>query len=129
MFVPEESSQKAGRSKARQSVFLIILAGRRNFASGADAFVGRLPVPSTGVAAPASAVDDVMEKFGRPRARSLSRHDRRMSLPAWEEESDDGLPEAVEPLKERRRTMSMSAAEGFCGRQPRRQVAAKTFMM
>lgn len=39
------------------------------------------------------AVDEVMEKFGRPRANSLHRRrerERRNSLPAWEEEDNEG---------------------------------------
>lgn len=70
-----------------------------------------------GVAAPASVVDDVMEKFGRPRARSLSRSDRRMSLPAWKEESDEGPPPAP-MMDDRRRALSMSAAESMRDRKP-----------
>ncbi|CAM9365550.1 unnamed protein product [Ectocarpus sp. 4 AP-2014] len=58
-----------------------------------------------GITAPTTAVDDVVEKFGRPRARSLSRRD--LSLPALEEEA----PEIVR-LEDRRRTMSMSITEG-----------------
>ncbi|CAM9769385.1 unnamed protein product [Ectocarpus fasciculatus] len=58
-----------------------------------------------GITAPTTAVDDVVEKFGRPRARSLSRHD--LSLPALEEEA----PEILR-LEDRRRTVSMSVTEG-----------------
>ncbi|CAM9168599.1 unnamed protein product [Ectocarpus sp. 12 AP-2014] len=59
-----------------------------------------------GITAPTTAVDDVVEKFGRPRARSLSRRD--LSLPALEEEA----PEIVR-LEDRRRSMSMSITEGY----------------
>lgn len=52
-----------------------------------------------------------MEMFGRPRARSLSMRDRNLSLPAWEEEDDD-VAQAAPVMEERRRTVSMSAAEG-----------------
>ncbi|CBN80112.1 EsV-1-7 [Ectocarpus siliculosus] len=58
-----------------------------------------------GITAPTTAVDDVVEKFGRPRARSLSRRD--LSLPPLEEEA----PEIVR-LEDRRRTVSMSITEG-----------------
>lgn len=53
------------------------------------------------------AVDDIMEKFGRSRARSLSRRDseKRNSLPAWEEEGEEGN---MPCLEERRRSVSMS---------------------
>eukprot|EP00903_Cladosiphon_okamuranus_P010283 g9734.t2 len=65
-----------------------------------------------GIAAPASAVDDIAEKFGRPRARSLSRHD--LSLSPWAEDEDGeggaALPTSPPPrLKDRRRTVSMSS--------------------
>lgn len=86
----------------------------------------RLAFPE-GIAAPTSAVDDVAEKFGRPRARSLSlsRHD--LSLPSWAEDDDEdaeggaaaaALPSSEPPrprLKDRRRTVSMSVAEEYRG--------------
>ena len=65
-----------------------------------------------GIAAPASAVDPVMETFGRPRAHSLTRRGRQMSLPEWKEgneyEDDDSLG-----MEDRRRTVSMSAEENL----------------
>lgn len=73
-----------------------------------------------GVAAPASVVDDVMEKFGRPRARSLSRSDR-ISLPAWKEENDE-VPPPAPKIEDRRRTVSMSAAELTRDRKPSPEV-------
>lgn len=73
-----------------------------------------------GVAAPASVVDDVMEKFGRPRARSLSRSDR-MSLPAWKEEGDE-IPPPAPKIEDRRRTVSMSAADLMRDRKPSPEV-------
>lgn len=77
-------------------------------------------------------MDDVAEKFGRPRAKSLSRHD--IFLPAWKEE--DALEcaataAALEPppgalrLEDRRRTVSMSFAEGYRHKRPDRQVNAE----
>lgn len=81
---------------------------------------------SKGIAAPTSAVDDIAEKFGRPRARSLSRHD--LSLPPWAEDEDDeggeALPTSEPPrLKDRRRTLSMSSvAEDNRGSRPSSQV-------
>lgn len=77
-----------------------------------------------GITAPTSVVDDVAEKFGRPRARSLSRHD--LSLPAWAEDEDAEGPalQSSEPLrlKDRRRTVSMSVAEEYRGARPSSQV-------
>lgn len=63
-----------------------------------------------GIAAPATAVDNVMERWGRPRAHSLSRREReRVSLPAWEEEGDEaGIP-LPQKFEDRRRAVSMSA--------------------
>lgn len=61
-----------------------------------------------------------MEKFGRPRARSLSRSDR-ISLPAWKEESDD-VPPPAPKIEDRRRTVSMSAAELMRFRKPSPEV-------
>lgn len=69
-------------------------------------------------------MDDIAEKFGRPRARSLSRHD--LSLPAWAEDEDaEGAdPPSSEPLrlKDRRRTVSMSVAEDYHSARPSSQV-------
>lgn len=68
-------------------------------------------------------MDDIAEKFGRPRARSLSRHD--LSLPAWEEEDTEGAAlKSSEPsrLEDRRRTVSMSFAEEYRRGRPSRQV-------
>lgn len=79
-----------------------------------------------GIAAPTSVVDDVAERFGRPRAHSLSRRD--MSLPAWEEEDAEGgaaLPSSgPSRLEDRRRTMSMSFAEEYRRGRPNRQVTS-----
>lgn len=81
-----------------------------------------------GIAAPATAVDDIAEKFGRTRAHSLSRHD--LSLPAWREddEHEGALPEeGSEPslLDVRRRAVSMSSmsvAEEYRRKRPNREV-------
>lgn len=63
------------------------------------------------IIAPASAVDDVMEKWGRPRAHSLSRREReRISLPAWKEEGDESITQPAPKLEDRRRAVSMTAA-------------------
>lgn len=70
-------------------------------------------------------MDDIAERFGRTRARSLSRHD--LSLPAWKEDEEDegGLPEEGSTpslLDIRRRTVSMSVAEEYRRKRPSRQV-------
>ena len=85
---------------------------------------------SAGIAAPTRAVDDIAEKFGRPRARSLSRHDLPLSLPPWAEDEDAegaALPSSGPPprLVDRRRTVSMSSVtEDYRGgsRRPSSQV-------
>ncbi|CAN0171723.1 unnamed protein product [Scytosiphon promiscuus] len=88
-----------------------------------------------GIIAPTTAVDDIAEKFGRPRAKSLSRHD--ISLPAWEEEgaregaaaaaaaSLDPPPRALR-LQDRRRTVSMSVAEDYRRGTPNHQALSLT---
>ncbi len=82
-----------------------------------------------GIAAPATAVDDIAEKFGRTRAHSLSRHDLSLSLPAWKEDDEDevqgALPEeGSEPslLDIRRRAVSMSVAEEYRRKRPNPEV-------
>ncbi|CAM9713007.1 unnamed protein product [Laminaria digitata] len=60
-----------------------------------------------GVAAPTTAVDDIAEKFGRPRAHSFSRQDRQTSLPALDEEGDS--LSAYGMMEDRRRAVSMPA--------------------
>lgn len=74
-------------------------------------------------------MDDVAERFGRPRAHSLSRRD--MSLPAWEEEDAEGggALTSSEPsrLEERRRTVSMSFAEEYRRGRPSRQVTCNCY--
>lgn len=72
--------------------------------SGGSPRVGR-------IAAPATAVDDVMQKWGRPRAHSLSRREReKVSLPVWEEEGDECGVIPPPNLEDRRRSVSMSEA-------------------
>ncbi|CAM9260685.1 unnamed protein product [Hapterophycus canaliculatus] len=85
-----------------------------------------------GMIAPTTAVDDVAQRFGRPRAKSLSRHD--ISLPAWEEEDavEGAGAAALEPpprplrLEDRRRTVSMSVAEDYRRTGPDRQAFSIT---
>lgn len=72
----------------------------------------------TGVAAPTTAVDDIAERFGRPRAHSFSRQDRHASLPALNEE-DDGLS-AYGMMEDRKRAVSMSAMSSSMVVEPRR---------
>lgn len=70
------------------------------------------------MAAPASAVDEVAEMFGRPRAHSLSRNVRHMSLMEWDEgNEDEEMPDSA--MEDRRRTVSMSAAETLRERRSR----------
>lgn len=73
-------------------------------------------------------MDDVAERFGRPRAHSLSRRD--ISLPAWEEEDAEGgaaFPTSgPSRLEDHRRTVSMSFAEEYRRGRPDRQVTSLT---
>ena len=72
------------------------------------------------MAAPTTAIDDIAEKFGRPRAHSFSRQDRHTSLPALDEEGDGLSSNGF--MDDRRRAVSMSAVDEPRWWRPSREV-------